>query len=106
MINLSWALTPRIRGVLAHDAGSCDRGDGWWVCLASGRGWHGDSSADDRGHPVPETQVPGNPRPAVLRLGLGALGPGRAGQALAAGLVVQVGDPGLGQSVADGVGGV
>jgi hypothetical protein len=25
-----------IRGVPAHDAGSCDRGDGWRVCLASG----------------------------------------------------------------------
>jgi hypothetical protein len=25
-----------IAGVLAHDVGSCGRGDGWWVCLAPG----------------------------------------------------------------------
>jgi hypothetical protein len=55
---------------------------------------------------VPEAQVPGDPRHAALRLGLGVLGPGRADQALAAGLLVQVGDPGLDQSVADAVGGV
>jgi hypothetical protein len=28
MINLLWAFTPRIAGVLARDVGSCDRGDG------------------------------------------------------------------------------
>jgi hypothetical protein len=32
MINLLWAFTPRIAGVLAHDVGSCD---GW--CGVSGR---------------------------------------------------------------------
>jgi hypothetical protein len=36
MINLLRAFTPRIVGVLARDVGSCDRGDGWWVCLAPG----------------------------------------------------------------------
>jgi hypothetical protein len=55
---------------------------------------------------VDEPEVTGNPRRAGLRRGLRLAGPGRAGPALAAGLVVQFGDPSLGEFVADGVGGV
>ncbi len=64
MINLSWAFTPRIRGVLAHDAGSCDRGDGWWVCLASGN--------------------PAGYIPEILRGADGGRGPRRPGPGVAA----------------------